>query len=403
MIRLTLSQVRNLIHKDDPPCVSLYVPLAHAVENGNLGGCYRNLLETAEKLLRTTYSEELTQIILDPLRKIKIKGLSDYETGTLVIFRSYFIEGYIIVPRSIAGNAVVSDSFHLKPLLEEFMPPKEFYVLSLNSDSAHLYLGDSSRFIKLHTFDLEVSDLRNVGHDDNRANSTLSNIERMILLNSLKVTDLFKNTFKLSFYKKIDRQLLSFLNGTSSPVILAASLSDAMKYASTTRCKNIKREYVSKAIDISNAESVQYVAEKAREISAEHFNDKKEAEKILIEKAKREEMFCTGFESVIKYLAEGKVDTLYVNRNEVIWGQINWFDKSFTKNPCQIDAKDDDLIDECIEKALRDEVRVIPFDDQVEVDAVFAILKKQKATEREFKKNYTKGLQATYLKKAVPS
>jgi hypothetical protein len=74
--------------------------------------------------------------------------------GNIGIFRTLDFFRVLNIPVEIERSCQVATSFHVKPLLRWLQTDREFLLLGMESDSAHLYLGSQDSFKLLDTIAL---------------------------------------------------------------------------------------------------------------------------------------------------------------------------------------------------------------------------------------------------------
>jgi hypothetical protein len=141
---LTRDEVRTLIDDHEGSCVSIYMP-THQVGEGIREDPVRlkNLLRQAEEDLiaaglRTPEAREL----LEPSQKLVWDGLFwQYQSDGLALFLSAGAFRRYRLPLDFEELVIVSDRFHIKPLLPLLSGDGRFYVLALSQNEVRLLQG----------------------------------------------------------------------------------------------------------------------------------------------------------------------------------------------------------------------------------------------------------------------
>jgi hypothetical protein len=128
--------------------------MADATEQGVLGGAFKNLIESARTLLNKSYSERVVTRMMAPFEQFQLPDRlrTTPPRGTLAIFKSPTLEGFIHLHEEMPRIAVVADSFHIKPLLDLLVPPRNYYVLDVQSRHATLYKGHQEHLEIIQSF-----------------------------------------------------------------------------------------------------------------------------------------------------------------------------------------------------------------------------------------------------------
>jgi hypothetical protein len=138
---------------------------------------FKNLLETAEKLLRRRYTPQDVRALLEPvgilangdfwryLGALSSNGCWRTQMDGLVVFRSPDFTGYYQIPVRLPEVAVVADTFHVKPLIQFLQSNRRFFVLALSQKGVALYEGTPYSLGKVELPDLPASFTEALGSD----------------------------------------------------------------------------------------------------------------------------------------------------------------------------------------------------------------------------------------------
>jgi Bacterial archaeo-eukaryotic release factor family 3 len=141
---LTIESLTELASVQQPPCLSLYQPTHRRhPENQQDPIRFRNLVKELEKSLRRDYPAVDSRLLLEPFEKLAHE--TDFWNHTLDglavlggpdLFRVFRLQ------RPIAEFAVVSDTFHTKPLRRFLQSVGRFQVLGLSLGKVQLFEGN---------------------------------------------------------------------------------------------------------------------------------------------------------------------------------------------------------------------------------------------------------------------
>ena len=144
---ITVKDIRLLIDRHDSPCVSLFMPThrkGKEIEQDPIR--FKNLLRLAqERIVDRGFKSREAEEILAPAQKI----LSDsmywkHQSDGLAVFAARdFFRDYR-VPSDFDELVVVTDRFHIKPVLPLISGDGRFYILAFSRKSVRLLQG--SRF-----------------------------------------------------------------------------------------------------------------------------------------------------------------------------------------------------------------------------------------------------------------
>lgn len=144
MHQITRDQVTKFLAEQQPPCISLYLPTHRRhPENQQDPIRFKNLLQTLEKTLFKTFPERKMEEALTKLQALSHDvQFWNHRTDGLAILCSCENFQIFDLQRPVEELLVVTDSFHLKPLLRELQAVDRFQLLALNRHEAKLYEGN---------------------------------------------------------------------------------------------------------------------------------------------------------------------------------------------------------------------------------------------------------------------
>uniref|UniRef100_B8HTR9 Uncharacterized protein n=1 Tax=Cyanothece sp. (strain PCC 7425 / ATCC 29141) TaxID=395961 RepID=B8HTR9_CYAP4 len=138
---LSIDELGTLIEQSQPPCISIYLPTVRAgaeVQQNPIR--FKNLIKQAEAQLedyglRHTEALELLQPVMD----LDHEDFWQHQQEGLAIFIAQNFLRYYRLPLTVEELAVVSQSFHLKPLLPLLSGDGEFFILTLSQQQVQLF------------------------------------------------------------------------------------------------------------------------------------------------------------------------------------------------------------------------------------------------------------------------
>ncbi|WP_035807289.1 baeRF3 domain-containing protein [Lunatimonas lonarensis] len=136
--------VHKLLQSDDNPCISLYMPTHRHHPNTEQDPIrFKNMIKEAETSLTQKYSEEETQVLLEPLIKIQQDyAFWNHNLDGLAIFRSENTFEVARLPINLEQLLIVADTFHTKPLRKFLQSGDRFHLLGLSLHKIKLYEGN---------------------------------------------------------------------------------------------------------------------------------------------------------------------------------------------------------------------------------------------------------------------
>ncbi len=157
-MKLSREEIKTLVEQPKDNSVSIYMPVVSAGAEVRQNPIrFKNLIKEAHtRLIEAGVNEnQVTQII----EKADELDRQDFWEGIgeqgLAIFISNNIFRYYIVPLELEELVVVSDRFHVKPLLQILNNNGRFYVLGLSQNKVRMLVGTRYRCQEIDLTSLE--------------------------------------------------------------------------------------------------------------------------------------------------------------------------------------------------------------------------------------------------------
>ncbi len=358
MSALTVEEVKSLVEQPKGLCVSIYMPTVVAgAETRQNSIRFKNLVKTAQqKLVENGYSEdEATEFLRSMSEDLdREDDFWQQQDRGLAIYVTEGFYRYYKVPRDFAELVVVTDQFHLKPLLPLLTGDGTFYILTLSQKEVKLFEGDRNSIQEITLPDLPQNMDDTLQYDETAAEGQFrigTSAGSSSFSNSSTGAGVYhgqgagdRDDVKKDygqFFHQIDRVMHEFLRDKRAPLVLACVdylmpiYSEANTYPhllETGITGNVKIEKPSEL----HAEAWTIVEPhfvKAQEDAANYYHD-----------LSNTELISTKIEETVPAAYYGRVQQLFVPVGVQRWGR---FDPM--ANEIQIHAEaqpgDEDLLD----------------------------------------------------------
>jgi len=142
MDRITMDKLKQtLLNSHSGPCVSLFMPTHGAgpeMERDPIR--FKNLLREVEERLKAAglRSPEVRELLKEPRRLLQDRGFWQQQGDGLAVFFSADAFHFFTLPIAFQELVVVSNSFHVKPLLPVLSDDGLFYILALSQNQVRL-------------------------------------------------------------------------------------------------------------------------------------------------------------------------------------------------------------------------------------------------------------------------
>ncbi len=159
--------LKQLLAEQDEPCLSLTMPTHRVFPESEQGPVrYKNLVRLLGSALEKKYGkrDETSQQLLSQVEKLgsdgpegDFAGFWNHQKEGLAVFAAPGMLAWYRVPIPLREIAVVSNSFHVKPLLPLLHADTRYHVLSLTQGEVTLWDGNFERITPLGNKDVPSS------------------------------------------------------------------------------------------------------------------------------------------------------------------------------------------------------------------------------------------------------
>ena len=143
----TREDLKKLLSLNESPCISLYQPThRHFPDNQQDSIRFGNLLKQLESSLMNKFQMDEVMKLMKPLHELKGNAVFwNHTLDGLALFRSENIFEVFAVQNKVEELAIVSDSFHLKPLKKYLQTADRYHVLCVDRNEIKLYEGNRNQ------------------------------------------------------------------------------------------------------------------------------------------------------------------------------------------------------------------------------------------------------------------
>lgn len=140
---LSLDELKTLVEKPQSPCVSLYMPMQKAGPDVRQNPIrFKNLIREAEERLDAMEIRHTEAVeFLKQAHELDTSEFWENQNHGLAIFISPTVFRYYSLPIDLQELVIVSDQFHLKPLLRLTNNDGRFYILALSQKDVRFFEG----------------------------------------------------------------------------------------------------------------------------------------------------------------------------------------------------------------------------------------------------------------------
>lgn len=347
--KMTREDLFQLTSVNDGPCISIYIP---AMDERTMKFEYEALVRRATHLLKFDKREALREQLITKLNNFNpSEHLTSPDKG-LAVFVNKHWSSFYVSGREMPSKTVVADSFHLKPLLDDLQGNLHFHMLVIIPGEAVLFNCDSGKATELHTF------LYHQGqnacslhwkHQDETETTQLPYIQSRTRGRGTQDSK-FKNSHQKLFLKFIEAKISKEPSYKAIPLLIFSSdpvfqsFKEITSQGNYIHCKIDDTHGIPRAVALMNEAEVQL--QKSQQL-------KKDSSKQSLNDLTKKRLLEEDLFKISKAALSGKVKTLYLRDNSEIWGHLRRKSGEITFHEKQVDAKDDDILDDIACEVIR--------------------------------------------------
>ncbi|WZL88928.1 hypothetical protein VS868_15160 [Salinimicrobium sp. 3283s] len=332
---LTKEQFEDLAKFDSNPCVSIFIPTVRAgkdvLEEKDKINLKSQWKKAVEELKAMGYPQDKIEKMGKPVNDLMDD--SDFwrhQSDGLALFLADGFSKQYTLPIYFEAYTYVADHFYLKPLVPMFNGDGMFYLLHLQLDEVKLYEATPYSIGEVKIDDLTPNQLEDrVGYDyeeknskhKTQRNSVGANPQGTSTQHGYEAASRDRKNEILRFFRAVDKGIYEILHNESVPLIVACQDSYFPIYQEASRYKNLYPKPVPGnpeadhnsifSLHAAALETLEPHFRKDREDKMKQFNDLNPSRT------------SSQVSEIIPAIFEGKVDTLFLQNREDIWGDYN--------------------------------------------------------------------------------
>lgn len=373
------SELKPLLTEQARPCLSLYLTTHRALPDRQQNPIrYKNLVKQLEESLRRRCSPSETDMLLDPFRALANDEMVwTHPWDGLAVIGAPDQFRVIKLHQPVPDLAIVADSFHLKPLLRTMQGTGRYQVLSLNRGRINLFEGNRDSLDEVQLAEgvpRTVEEALGSEYTDPYGSLvSFGGADRGSAVHHGQGSK--KDEVDIDqerFFRAVDRAILEHHSKPSGlPLILAA----LAEYHTPFRRISHNSFLLERGIEVdASSLTADQLRERAWEAVEPEFRARIEKLAEVYQFARSKELGSDDLRKIAMAAAESRVDTLLVEADRRIPGQLNPETGSMALRK-KDDPQADDLLDDLAELVLNrgGEVLVLPPGDMPAKTGVAAI------------------------------
>ncbi|MFD2518691.1 baeRF7 domain-containing protein [Salinimicrobium flavum] len=326
---LTKEKFEKLAKFTNKPCVSIFLPTQRlgkdVLEEKDRIQLKSQWKKTNEKLRETGLSQEKIDKMGKPLEDLLGDGdFWRHQSDGLAIFMADGFFEKLTIPVNFESFTYIGEHFYLKPLIPMFSRDNRFYLLSLQLDNVQLFEGNMYSIGEIDIKDLIPERLEDrVGYDYEEKTLQFKSQNPSIgdtTMHGQGAAERDRKNEFLRFFRAVDKGLHEVLKEEKVPLIVACQDYLFPIYQEANTYKNLYTKPVPG--NPSDYENILALHAAALDVLAPQF-DKEKQDKMNQFRDMNPARTSTSVTEIIPAIFEGKVDTLFLQNREDIWGKYN--------------------------------------------------------------------------------
>lgn len=226
---LSIDELKSLTEKPEGACVSIFMPTYRmSTETLQNPIRFKNLMQQAEEQLVTGgLRGQAARDLLEPARKLDDYQFWQHQSDGLAIFISTNVFRYYCLPLNFEELVVVTDRFHVKPLLPLLTSDGKFYILALSQNEVRLLQGTRYSVSEVDLADVPQSIAEALKYDDPEKQFQFHTGTQQVggdragMFHGQGAGNDEQKDRLLRYFRKVDRGLQELLKNQRSPLVLA--------------------------------------------------------------------------------------------------------------------------------------------------------------------------------------
>jgi len=346
----------EMLQKTNEPCLSIYMPTHRLiVDNRKDVLVFKNLVKEAVASLEQKYSKRDISPLVSLLKQMEIDfELWNHSLDGLAIFAT--LDEMIIyrTEKTFQPIAIISDSFHIKPLIQYYQAVENFTLLALESESFALYQGNHLEIKPIalpENTKITLAEVLGNQHTENyQTHGGYAGASDNATFHGHGGKADEEEIDRIKYFRHVDRFVHEDISKKNKlPLILVALKANHFDFKNVSTNPFLLEE----AIDGSyNSFQEQELKTKLKSINDKRFDNIINQATEHYHNLKSKDLSSDQLIIVLKALLAARVDTLMIEADKIIPGKIDIENQQIKPSNLD-DPKTDDLLDDMVQHALK--------------------------------------------------
>lgn len=310
--------------KVSAPCVSIYLPThRHGVETKSDAHHLNSVLNSASKQLRERgISASVAETTLNPIRALADhSSFWQHQSESLAMFASPVFWMHYSLPLPVKEQLVVNDIFYLRQLVPFFSGSGSFSILALSQNSIRLFAANQYSVKQIESPDLPKSMDEALWYEMPQKELQFhSSGAGTASFHGHGMGDEIDKEAIGRFFQHVDKAVVSLLNDSTTPLVLAGVGYYIPMYKSISRYKNIADGFVEGSVENKTPHEIHEVAWQAvKDIFSEPITRKREQ----FHNAQGTGLTLNSLPDILEASTEGRIDSIFIANDYYPVDEVN--------------------------------------------------------------------------------
>ncbi|UUV22631.1 AOC03_06830 family ribosome hibernation factor [Paenimyroides aestuarii] len=324
-----LKQLRN-VHAEN--CVTILLNTHRTFpENEQDPLVLKNLIKEAERKLLEIAPKKQVDELVDRIHDLANSVDHRQNLESLILFVNHQTAEFIRLPIDVEDRVAVGNRFAMRDLIRNIHHQVNYYVLVLSKEDARLIEASNDKVVKEWDAPFPFENVL-LQTSNNAEPSDAGKIDNLIA----------------EFFNQVDKAVNDVQKENALPVLIST---DEPNYHEYLKIADKPQIIVPKVLVRSRAsESAHAIVEDAWELMEQYVSEQNEKRKADLQKAVSSNRFISDTNEIYRAIKEGRVQTLYIEKNLfqpalIVDDQITYISNDTQENTNVVDDLYDELID----------------------------------------------------------
>lgn len=352
---------KEMLLKPDAPCLSIYMP-THRLKMDHKQDIivFKNLAKEAKLSLEQKYTDRDIKPLLKLLKEMEEEvDLWNYSLDGLALFAT--LDEMIIyrLEKDFQPISIVSDSFHIKPMVEYYQAIETFQILALEAESFALFQGnhlDIKPMVLSEEVETTLKEVLGSQHtEDYQTHGVYGGASDGSTFHGHGGRSDEVEIDRAKFFKHVDRFVLEQVSKQAKlPLILVTRKEHHADFRKLSNNPYLLEDRIEGSFNDFKEDDIKM---ELKGINDQRFDLLINQDKEHYHNLRNKGLSSDQLIDVLKAVLASRVETLFIEENKIIPGQIDFKTQQIIQSDLD-DPQTDDLLDDLVQHAYQTGAKV---------------------------------------------